>query len=89
VTVSDQGIGIPAAALPHLFTRFYRAPNAEAWHISGMGIGLYVAQEIIRLHEGEIQVTSEEGKGSSFTLSLPPARTPVETASREYSAAPV
>ena len=85
VSVSDQGIGIPAEALPHLFTRFYRAPNAEAWHISGMGIGLYIAQEIIRLHEGEIQVTSEEGKGSTFTLSLPPAQTPVGTSGWAYA----
>jgi PAS domain S-box-containing protein len=85
VSVSDQGIGIPAAALPHLFGRFYRAPNAEAWHISGMGIGLYIAQEIIRLHAGEIQVASEEGKGSTFTLSLPLAQTPIGTSGWAYA----
>jgi signal transduction histidine kinase len=89
VSVSDQGIGIPAEALPHLFTRFYRAPNAEAWHISGMGIGLYIAQEIIRLHEGEIEVSSEEGKGSTFTLSLPLAQTPLRTSGRAYASSPV
>jgi PAS domain S-box-containing protein len=74
ISVADQGIGIPAAAVPHLFSRFYRAPNAEAWHISGMGIGLYIVKEIIRLHEGEIHVASAEGKGATFTISLPIVR---------------
>jgi PAS domain S-box-containing protein len=69
--VSDQGIGIPAAALPQLFRRFYRAPNADAQHISGMGIGLYVVKEIVELHGGTVEVTSEEGQGSTFAISLP------------------
>lgn len=89
LSVSDQGIGIPEAALPHLFSRFYRAPNADAWHFSGMGIGLYIAQEIIRLHEGEIQVSSEEGKGSTFTVCLPPVRMPLDTSGFAYSSSPV
>ncbi len=71
VTVRDPGIGVPAHALPQLFTRFYRAPNAEANHISGLGVGLYVAREIVRLHGGDITVSSEEGKGAEFTVSLP------------------
>ncbi len=71
IAVSDQGIGIPKAALPELFTRFFRAENAEAKHISGLGIGLYVAREIVRLHGGDITVESEEGKGSTFTVCLP------------------
>ncbi len=71
IAVADQGIGIPAADLPHLFTRFYRAGNAERLHINGFGIGLYVAREIVHLHGGEITVDSEEGKGSTFTIQLP------------------
>lgn len=71
MTVSDQGVGIPAAALPHLFQRFYRAPNVSDHLISGMGIGLYVAREIVTLHGGTIDVTSQEGAGSVFTVSLP------------------
>jgi signal transduction histidine kinase len=69
--VTDQGIGIPAPALPQLFRRFYRAPNAEAQHISGMGIGLYVVKEIVELHGGAVKVVSQEGQGSTFTISLP------------------
>ncbi|MGB8648734.1 MAG: PAS domain S-box protein [Anaerolineae bacterium] len=71
VAVADEGIGIPAAALPQLFTRFYRAENAAASHINGLGVGLYVTREIVRLHGGEITVTSVEGKGSEFVVSLP------------------
>jgi PAS domain S-box-containing protein len=71
VSVTDRGIGIPAAALPRLFGRFYRAPNAEAQQISGMGVGLYVVKEIVTLHGGEIGVESVEGQGSTFTISLP------------------
>jgi signal transduction histidine kinase len=71
VTVTDQGIGIPKMALPHLFQRFYRAENVDTRHISGLGVGLYVVKEIVKLHGGEIAVTSTEGVGSSFTISLP------------------
>ena len=69
--VEDHGIGIPPDELPRLFTRFYRARNAEAYHISGFGLGLYVVREIVRMHGGEIQVESEEGKGTTFTVHLP------------------
>jgi PAS domain S-box-containing protein len=71
VTVVDRGIGIPAAALPRLFGRFYRAPNAEARQIGGMGVGLYVVKEIVTLHGGDVTVESAEGQGSTFTISLP------------------
>jgi len=71
VRVSDQGIGIPAAALPKLFRRFYRAPNADSQHISGMGIGLYVVKEIVELHGGTVEVASQEREGSTFTIALP------------------
>jgi signal transduction histidine kinase len=71
VAVSDQGIGIPAAALSEIFQRFYRAANADERHISGLGIGLYVVREIISLHGGTITVESAEGQGSTFTISLP------------------
>ena len=71
VSVTDQGIGIPQASIPHLFQRFYRADNADSQHISGMGVGLYVVKEIVRLHGGDIEVTSTEGEGSTFTICLP------------------
>jgi signal transduction histidine kinase len=71
IEVHDQGIGIPADALPDLFQRFYRAANAEAQHISGMGIGLHVVKEIMALHGGGVSVASTEGAGSTFTVWLP------------------
>lgn len=71
ISVRDQGIGVPHAAIPHLFTRFYRAENANPKHISGMGIGLYVVREIVQLHGGVVHVKSEEGQGSEFTVELP------------------
>lgn len=71
LTVQDQGIGIPAQDLPRIFKRFYRASNAARNQITGLGIGLYVVSEIVHLHGGTIHVTSEEGKGSTFTVRLP------------------
>jgi PAS domain S-box-containing protein len=68
LSIHDQGIGIPAAALPRLFERYYRAPNAG---VSGMGIGLYAVRKILALHGGAISVTSVEGVGSSFMVRLP------------------
>jgi signal transduction histidine kinase len=71
VTVSDHGIGIPEADLPHLFDRFFRASNAESSHTGGLGLGLYLAREIVQRHGGTIDVASVEGERSSFTVTLP------------------
>jgi PAS domain S-box-containing protein len=75
ITIADEGIGIPEASLPDLFRRFYRAGNAEALQISGLGVGLYVVKEIVSLHNGKISVASTEGRGTTFTISLPLAET--------------
>lgn len=71
LAVYDEGIGIPEAARGQLFRRFYRAENAEQLGISGLGIGLFVANEIVELHGGRIDVESAEGQGSTFTIRLP------------------
>ncbi|MEO7910090.1 MAG: HAMP domain-containing sensor histidine kinase [Roseiflexaceae bacterium] len=69
--VRDQGIGIAAEALAQLFERFYRVPDTMIEHIHGVGIGLYVVREIITLHGGAVEVASEAGVGSTFTVNLP------------------
>jgi signal transduction histidine kinase len=69
IEVIDQGIGIPAEDIPHLFERFYRAGNMG--HISGMGIGLYIVQELVNLHGGSVAVVSTQSQGSTFTVCLP------------------
>lgn len=74
ISVADQGIGIPEEARPQLFSRFFRAGNVDPQQISGMGLGLYVAREIVTLHGGTIVVSSKEGEGSTFTVSLPIVR---------------
>ncbi len=71
IQVHDSGIGIPKEAQAHLFGRFYRAPNAATGHVTGLGIGLHVAKEIIQLHGGDITVDSDEGAGATFTIRLP------------------
>ncbi|MBA3532643.1 MAG: response regulator [Ardenticatenales bacterium] len=71
VGISDQGIGIPAESLPHLFTRFYRAKNVSAQLIGGLGLGLHIVKEIVALHGGEVEVFSHEEQGSTFTVHLP------------------
>jgi PAS domain S-box-containing protein len=70
VTVSDRGQGIRAEDLPHLFERYYRVNKTES-RISGIGLGLYICAEIIKQHGGEIGVTSELGKGTSFWFTIP------------------
>ena len=71
IRVSDTGMGIPKAALPHIFEEFYRAENAKAAERSGTGLGLAIAKEVAEKHNGRIWVESEEGKGSTFYFSLP------------------
>jgi PAS domain S-box-containing protein len=70
VTVIDQGPGIPADKLPHIFDRYYRVDDSGAQY-SGLGLGLYICAEIIRRHSGEIGADSEPGEGCSFWFTLP------------------
>jgi PAS domain S-box-containing protein len=69
IVVSDQGMGIPEEDLPLLFTSFHRASNAGA--ISGTGLGLAIVDRAARAHGGTVQVRSQLGQGSTFTLQLP------------------
>ncbi|MFH1438488.1 MAG: HAMP domain-containing sensor histidine kinase [Pseudomonadota bacterium] len=74
VTVTDSGIGMSQEDLAKIFDVFYRAPGARAMEKVGTGLGLPIAKRIIDDHWGTIRVTSEEGKGSVFTVTLPPAK---------------
>jgi PAS domain S-box-containing protein len=71
VSVSDQGMGIPAADLDKIFDRFFRVDSKEVRTFPGMGIGLFISQGIIQRHGGALTVKSEEGEGSTFTFTLP------------------
>lgn len=71
--VSDQGLGIPKEEQEHIFERFFRGERGQNLGIPGSGLGLAIAQEIVRLHQGRIEVESEgvPGKGTRFTVWLP------------------
>jgi two-component system phosphate regulon sensor histidine kinase PhoR len=71
VEVSDEGIGIPAQAMPNLFKRFYRTKTAVERGIAGTGLGLYMVKEGVEKHHGRIEWSSSEGKGTTFTVYLP------------------
>jgi signal transduction histidine kinase len=71
VSVSDRGMGISSADLPHIFEPFYRSPSVTAAQVHGTGLGLPLALSIARAMKGKITVTSELGRGSTFTLRLP------------------
>jgi len=71
VEVTDTGIGIPEKELPRLFTEFFRASNAKKQHVAGTGLGLVISRKMITSHGGTIEVESEFGKGSTFTVTLP------------------
>jgi DNA-binding NtrC family response regulator len=71
ISVSDTGVGIPPAELESIFTRFGQAKSTGPGGYGGTGIGLALVKELAELHYGEIQVTSEPGQGTEFTLWLP------------------
>lgn len=74
LSVSDDGIGIAREDQEHVFDRFYRAEAVRGGSVSGTGLGLYIAHEIVRAHGGRIELRSEPGVGTEVRITLPGAR---------------
>jgi two-component system sensor histidine kinase SenX3 len=71
ITVSDNGIGIPAAEVDRIFERFYRVDYARSRANGGTGLGLAIVKHIAAIHGGEVAVWSQVGQGSTFTIKIP------------------
>ncbi|MDP8907527.1 MAG: PAS domain S-box protein, partial [Chloroflexota bacterium] len=70
ISVEDRGVGIPPEDQPRIFERFHRASNVDR-NVAGLGLGLYIAHQIVQAHGGELTVESTAGVGSTFTVALP------------------
>lgn len=71
LSVADTGMGIPRDELPHIFERFGRARDVQGGQVEGTGLGLYLVNRVVELHQGRIRVTSRKGKGSKFVMIIP------------------
>ena len=71
ILVSDNGIGIPAIYIDQIFNKFFRVPQGNQHNVKGYGLGLNYVSNIIKQHQGKVTITSEEGKGSQFSILLP------------------
>lgn len=71
ITCVDTGMGIPAQDRERLFTRFFRASNAQAGHVPGTGLGLVIVRTIAEAHGGQVELESAEGEGTTVTVTLP------------------
>lgn len=80
--IQDNGQGIPKEALPHLFTKFFRVTGFLEQGSKGTGLGLYIAKSIIDLHKGKIWAESQEGKGSTFSFSVPTKESVIDQANK-------
>jgi heavy metal sensor kinase len=83
ISVEDTGVGIPAENLPHIFDRFYRVRNAQTSAIQGLGLGLSFVAWIVEAHGGRIDVASNSGDGTRFTVLLPSGPEAAEPAPTE------
>ena len=72
MVIRDTGIGVSSAELPRLFERFHRIEGSRARTHEGSGIGLALVHDLVKLHGGTIEVTSEVGQGTTFTITVPP-----------------
>ncbi|MPW17050.1 phosphate regulon sensor histidine kinase PhoR [Paraburkholderia sp. CNPSo 3157] len=73
--VADSGLGIPAADIPRLTERFYRVDRSRSRDTGGTGLGLAIVKHVLQRHDAQLEVKSEEGRGSTFTVRFPAART--------------
>ncbi len=71
ISIADTGVGIPSEDLPRIFERFYRVDKARSREVGGTGLGLSIVRHVVQLMGGSVQVQSELGKGSQFTLTIP------------------
>lgn len=85
VSVMDDGIGIPAQDLPHVFDRFFQVQSHLTRRHGGIGLGLSVTKALIELHGGQIWVESFEGKGSNFSFLIPLRATNTQAAAKVFS----
>jgi two-component system sensor histidine kinase SenX3 len=85
ITVSDNGIGIPAAELERIFERFYRVDYARSRANGGTGLGLAIVKHIAAIHGGEVSVWSQVGQGSTFTIKIPAHLHDVARAAPEHA----
>jgi len=73
LSVSDNGPGIPPEEITHLFERFWRAEKSRNRATGGSGLGLAIVKQLVEAHHGEVQVESQTGSGTRFTVHLPVA----------------
>jgi two-component system phosphate regulon sensor histidine kinase PhoR len=73
ISVSDTGSGMPSEDLPRIFERFYRVDKARSREVGGTGLGLSIVKHVVERMDGSIRVESRLGKGSTFTIVLPPS----------------
>ena len=71
ISVADHGPGIPESEIPRLFELYHRTDNARESRVKGLGLGLFIVKSMVDLHNGQVAVESEMGKGSKFKVSLP------------------
>ena len=71
MTVRDNGVGMNDTEVARIFERFYRADDSRTSEISGTGLGLPIVEQVVKLHHGEIHVTSREERGTTFIVTLP------------------
>ena len=92
LTVADTGMGISEKNLPHVFDRFWQADGSSKRKYQGVGIGLALVKELVEIQGGKVAVQSQEGKGTTFTVTLPyqkaePAQAPKPEATPETAPA--